>query len=49
MPYPRKIVIRKRLLVGVRVVVRVMDKVRVRLGSGLGLTKNDSRPFLKTI
>ena len=27
----------------------VMDKVRVWLGLGLVLTKNDSRSFLKTI
>ena len=51
MHYPRKIVIRKMLLVMVR--VRIMDKFRVWLESGLGLrlglTKKDSLSYLKTI
>ena len=47
MHYPRKIVIRKRLLVGIRVRVRIRVwlGLGLELGLGLGLTKNDIHSF----
>ena len=53
MHYPRKIVVRKRLLVRFRFRVRVMIIVRswlgLVLGLGLGLPKKGSHSFFKTI